>query len=174
MGVHPCDLSPVRRDPDGNVRGTGQKKREGDSQIFNRPRRVMRLTWPTTAIPLAARRVSGTYGGKFSLKSPGKPSQAIRFRLLLIGDMTRGLTTFAVSEARRVWLPGAPRCARSGPFYLRAKRRLPWNRRSASSLRRGWRNREPYVKAGRAEWGQVKDATKDLSDVKGTGQKATR
>jgi hypothetical protein len=26
MGVHPCDLSPVRRDPDGNVRGTGQKK----------------------------------------------------------------------------------------------------------------------------------------------------
>ena len=29
------------------------------------------------------------------MKSPGKLSQAIRFRLLLIGDMTRGLTTFA-------------------------------------------------------------------------------
>ena len=60
MGVHPCDLSPVRRDPDGNVRGTGQKKAGRGRSIFNRPRRVMRLTWPTTAIPLAARRVSGT------------------------------------------------------------------------------------------------------------------
>jgi hypothetical protein len=61
MGVHPCDPSPVRRDPDGNVRGTGQKK-AGRGQSNIQPSKTSHAAhMADNRYTTAARRVSGTW-----------------------------------------------------------------------------------------------------------------